>query len=198
MNKQPSFGQWLPVSLMVGILAGLSVYIFTVLFPEAGYGWAGAVWVLFISWGGWFSVRAKMKRLPKFILSVTGGVVFGVLTLIVFGYLSPFLGDWALAVTVFLAATSIVLLELTSILEVAFVYFFAYAGYFAYVFGGFGDTVDSTGAVVDTSFYQEAGYFWILLMAGVGFALVNVWLKNILFKIERVPLDQRNTIFDKE
>jgi hypothetical protein len=184
---------------MVGVLAGFSVYLFASLFPSLeGWEWTGAVWALFISWGGWFSVGAKNSRLLKYILALTGGVVFGILTLYVYLYvLKDLLGDtWGLPVTVFLAATLIVLLELTSWFEIAFVYFLAYAGYFAYVLGGVaGGIVEfgGTGTIIG-----NAVYFWILLMAGLAFALVNVWLKNILFKVERVPLDARNTIFDKE
>lgn len=189
-NKQPSLGKWFPVALMVGALAGFSVLL--TLQAGVAYGaWIAAPWVLFISWGGWFSVGAKLPRLPKYLIALTGGVVFGWLTLIINGYLSAVLGGvWGLPVTVFLVATSIVLLELTSLFELAFVYFLAYAGYFAYVFGGFGGQ--------GVSILQNAVYFWILLLVGVGFAIVNVWLKNKIFKIERVPFGERNTIFDKE
>ncbi len=189
-NKQPSLGKWFPVALMVGVLAGFSVL--ATLQMGAAYGaWLAAPWVLFISWGGWFSVGGKLPRLPKYIIALTGGVVFGWLTLIVNGYLTAVFGDvWGLPATVFLAATSIVLLELTSLFELAFVYFFAYAGYFAYVFGGFGGQ--------GVSILQNAVYFWVLLMIGVGFAIVNVWLKKAILKMERVPFDQRNTVYDKE
>ncbi|MBI1957327.1 MAG: DUF1097 domain-containing protein [Candidatus Niyogibacteria bacterium] len=188
-NIQPSLNKWFPVALLVGVLAGFSVLL--TIQVGALYGsWIAAPWVLFISWGGWFSIGAKTKRLSKYLAALTGGIVFGWLTLIVNGYLTAALGPvWGLPTTVFLAATCIVLLELTNLFELAFVYFLTYAGYFAYVFGGFGGDVSSL---------QNAVYFWILTMVGVVFALVNVYLKNKLFDIERVPLDQRNTLFDKE
>ena len=188
-NIQPSLGKWFPVALMVGVLAGLSVLLTLQLGAIYG-GWIAAPWVLFISWGGWFSVGAKFSRLPKYVAALTGGVVFGWLTLIVNGYLTAALGPvWGLPATVFLAATSIVLLELTSFLELAFIYFLSYAGYFAYVFGGFSGTSD---------ILQNAVYFWVLLLVGVGFGIANVVLKNKILNIERVPWDQRNTAYDKE
>lgn len=189
-NIQPTFRKWLPVALLVGVLAGFSILLTLQL--GAAYGvWIAAPWVLFISWGGWFSLGAKLSRLSKYIIALTGGVVLGWLTLIVNGILTGIIGDvWGLPVTVFLAATTIVLLELTNWFELAFVYFWSYATYFAYVFGGF--------AGPDVGILQNGVYVWILLMVGVTFAVVNVFLKNRLFSIERVPFDQRNTIFDKE
>ncbi|MBI2038766.1 MAG: DUF1097 domain-containing protein [Candidatus Niyogibacteria bacterium] len=188
-NIQPSLGKWFPVALLVGVLAGFSVLLTIQVGVRYG-SWIAAPWVLFISWGGWFSIGAKNKRLLKYIAALTGGVVFGWLTLIVNTYLTGILGSvWGLPTTVFLAATCIVLLELTNLFELAFVYFLSYASYFAYVFGGFSGT---------DNILTNAVYVWALLMVGVAFALVNVYLKNKLFNIERVPLDQRNTLFDKE
>lgn len=195
-NVQPSIGKWFPVALLVGVLAGLSVYItIQIGMSNPSWGWFAAPWVLFISWGAWFSIGAKMHRMTKFIAALTGGVVFGWLTLFVNAmFFTPWFGaTLGLPLTVVAAATCIVLLELTSLFELAFIYFFTYAGYFAYVFGGFaGQSADATG------WLWNGIYFWILLMVGVLFAVVNVYLKNMLFNVERVPLDQRNTLFDKE
>lgn len=187
--QQPSLGKWLPVSLMVGLLAALSVYLTGTL--SSSMAWFGAPWVLFISWGAWFSVGAKMRRLGKFIIALTGGVAFGWLTVFAYtGILQPLVGDpWALPVTVFFVATTIVLLELTDWFELAFVYFFAYAGYFAYLFGGF--------AKADGILWP-AIYCWILLMVGVAFALLNSSLKNLILGAEGVPPEQRTTVYDKE
>ena len=169
---------------MVGVLAGISVYLTSVISASnPSLAWVGAPWVLFISWGAWFSIGAKMKRLGKMIIALTGGV------------LSPILGEpWALPATVFLIATTIVLLELTDWFEIAFVYFFSYAGYFAYLFGGF------AGASINpiTNPYTPAVYCLILLMAGVVFALVNLFLKNAILGTENVPPERRTTVFDKE
>jgi len=210
MNKQPTFGQWFPIALMVGVLAGLSVLFTQQVAAVEGYAWFGAVWVLFISWGFWFAGGAKWKRLPKYIIALGGGVVFGILTLVIWGYVSAFLESIAvgssaiaglsLGITVFLAATTIVTLELTNWFEMAFGYFFAYAGYFAYVLGNAGGVsiFNESGAVITDAVVTNAGYYFILLMVGLGFAIINQVLKDMIFKIERVPFDQRNTIFDKE
>lgn len=180
------------MALLVGVLAGLSVYLtIQIGMSNPSWGWFAAPWVLFISWGAWFSIGAKMHRMTKFIAALTGGVVFGWLTVIASSWFTAWFGAaLGLPLTVVAAATCIVLLELTSLFELAFIYFFTYAGYFAYVFGGF------AGQGVDP--LMNAVYFWVLLMLGVVFAVVNVYLKNMLFNVERVPLDQRNTLFDKE
>jgi len=182
---------------MVGVLAGISVYLTSVISASnPSLAWVGAPWVLFISWGAWFSIGAKMKRLGKMIIALAGGVIFGVITIVVYAkILSPILGEpWALPATVFLIATTIVLLELTDWFEIAFVYFFSYAGYFAYLFGGF------AGASINPieNPYTPAIYCLILLMAGVVFALANIFLKDAILGTENVPPERRTTVFDKE
>ena len=159
-------------------------------------GWFGAVWALFISWGAWFSIGAKMKRLPKFLVGLVGGVFFGWLTLVLMGVISSVVGGtFGLPLTVFFVATTIVLLELTDLFELAFVYFFAYASFFAYVFGNF-DKQDGMSAAM--AWGVQSFHFIILLFLGVVYAIVTVWLKNMIFDVERVPLERRNTVFDKE
>lgn len=190
MLKQPTFRQWFPVALMVGILAGFSVLISFQLQPSLGV-WFGAPWAIFITWGAWFSIGAKTHRLKKFVASITGGVVFGWLTLVIAPIFSQIFGStFGLPLTVVVVATTIVLLELTDLFEIAFVYFFVYAGYFAYFFGGF--------AGKDADALQAAVYYWILSLLGVVFGLITVVLKDKIFSVERVPFDQRSTIFDKE
>jgi hypothetical protein len=174
---------------MVGVLAGLSVWASLQL--GASYGaWLAAPWVMFISWGLYFMAGAKPSRMHKYFYGLTGGIVFGVLTLVVAGVMSGLVGDvWGLPVTVFLAATSIVLLELTDWLELAPAYFFTFAGYFAYV---------STGAAGDASIYTAAFYYWVLTLAGLALGYVSAWLKGKIFDFQGVPADQRNTVFDRE
>lgn len=196
MKSQPSFKQWLPVAVLMGIFASASVLITSLIASTIpSLAWVGAsVWVLFISWAVWFATGARLSRLHKCIFSLSGGVVFGWLTLFVnSSVIAPLLGNfaglWALPVTVFFVAVAIVLLELTDWFEIGYAYFFAFASYFAFLFGGF---------VAGVSPFTSAFYFWILLMAGLGLGILSSTLKNKLFIIERVPLDQRNTIFDKE
>jgi len=195
MNSQPTFGQWLPVALMIGALAAVSVLLTAVLSGMPGLGFMGAVWVLFISWALWFAMGARYDRLLKGVLSTIGGVVFGYLTLVInTTVFTPLLGDaagmFALPLTVFFVATTIVLLELTDKFEVGFAYFFAFAGYFAYLFGGF--------APADTSNLMAAVYMSILLLVGFGFAIISSFLKEKILNVEHVPLHLRKTIFDKE
>jgi len=193
MNTQPSFGQWLPVAMMVGVLAGASVLLTSLVSQMNGLGFIGAVWVLFVSWALWFAMGARFDRLTKGVLSTIGGVVFGWLTLIVnVSVFTPLFGDaagtWALPATVFCAATTIVLLELTDHLEVGFAYFFGYATYFAYVFGFAGET----------SLAMSVVHVSVLLVIGFAFGIASSTIKNKILDAENVPFHLRKTIFDKE
>lgn len=193
MKTQPSFTQWLPVALMIGLLAGLSVLLSSIVSQINGLGFVGAVWVVFISWALWFAMGARFDRLAKGFLSSIGGVIFGCLTLVLMANVfSPLLGEaagmWALPITVFFVATAIVLLELTNLFEVGFAYFFGFAGYFAYFFGFAGGASQLT-AVVHVS---------VLLMVGFGFGILSSFLKNKILDVEAVPFHLRKTIFDKE
>lgn len=188
MSKQPSFFKFLPVSLMVGVVASVVVYMSAVM--SQTYPWAGAVWVIFISWAMYFAMGAKTSRIHKYILGLTAGLVAGWITLYVLSYMTDMFGAaLALPVTVFLIATVIVQLELTDWLELAPAYFFSYAAYFAYVFGGF-----EAGA----SNMTQGIHVWILLMAGIALGWLVAVLRKSIFNIERVPLDMRRTMYDKE
>lgn len=191
MSRQPTFKEWLPVALMVAAAAGIVVYLSTSVFA-AIYPWAGAVWVIFISWGLYFMAGAKVSRIHKYIFGLTGGVIFGWLTIIVSGILTDILGaSLGLPATVFIAAFLILLLELTDWFELAPAYFFAYATYFAFVFGQFaGDP--------SASDFTQAIYVWILLMVGILAGFITATLKTKIFNYEGVPFEFRNTVFDKE
>ncbi len=197
MNSQPTAGQWLPIAAMIGVLAALSVWLTQAVIAPMVPWFAGTVWALFITWGAWFSVGARLSRLPKFCVGVVGGVVFGWITLFLMGFANELVGaTWGLPLTVFFVATTIVMLELTDLFELAFVYFFSYASFFAYVFGGFDKQPESMGQLMQWA--VQGVHFLVLLFLGLGFALVNVWLKNMIFDVEKVPFDHRNTIYDKE
>lgn len=175
---------------MVGIFAGGSVLMSLQIGKT--YLWFGAPWVMFISWGLYFMAGAKVSRLHKYFWGLLGGVVFGVLTLWAYPYLTQVFGDvFGLPATVFLAATLIVLLELTDWFELAPAYFFNYAGYFAYVFGGAAQ--DATASI-----YTQAIYFFILSLIGLLLGWITATLKTIIFNVEKVPLESRGTVFDKE
>src|SRR3989338_529591 len=176
---QPTFGNYLPVALFVGVVAALVVYASSAL--GASYPWAGAVWLVFISWALYFMAGAKTSRIHKYILGLTGGVVFGWLVIAALPYFTGvFGGTWGLPATVFVAATLIVLLELTDWFELAPAYFFAFAGYFAFLFGNFAG---------DASPLMAGVYAWILLMAGIGVGLLTASLRQLILSSERVPFE---------
>ncbi|MBI1957139.1 MAG: DUF1097 domain-containing protein [Candidatus Niyogibacteria bacterium] len=187
---QPPFGKWLPIALMIGVLAGISVWLTTGWLAVNVAPWLGAVWVVFISWGLYFAGGAKLSRFHKYFFGLTGGIVLGWLTLLVYGWIKAYLGDpLALPVTVFLAATSIVLLELTDWFEYAPAYFLSYAGYFAFVFGNFAPGATPEMATI---------YFWVLILIGLAFGFVSASVKEKMFDWMGVPKSQRQTVFDKE
>lgn len=189
MSIQPPFSKWLPVALMVGALAGLSVWASLQLGATVAP-WIAAPWVMFISWGLYFMAGAKPSRMHKYFFGLTGGIVFGLVTLVVAEIVSQVVGPvWGLPITVFLAATIIVLLELTDWFELAPAYFFTYAGYFAYL---------STGVGGDANIYVQALYYFVLTMAGLALGYISATLKTQIFNVEKVPLESRGTVFDRE
>lgn len=189
MNKQVGFWKFLPVALMIGVAAGLVVYASSAL--SASYPWAGVIWPIFIGWALYFMAGAKVSRMHKYILGLTGGVVYGWLVLFVLGFFTNIFGaTLALPIIVFLAATSIVLLELTDWFELAPAYFFSFAAYFAFLFGGFGGE-----GVTNT---MAAFYVWVLVMAGLAVGFITATLRKLILNVERVPFECQGTIFDKE
>ena len=179
-----SISKFLPVALMIGIVAAIWMII---------SGKMGLVpWVPFLSWALFFGAGAgKFKRVPKEVIGLTGGVVAAVVLL----YLLPvangiFGATWGLPVLVFLAATIIVLLELTNWFELAPAYFYSFAGFFAYLFGGFAGTTTMNPQLIIT--------FWVLLLVGTGLGVLTGFLRGTILGALGVPADQRKTIFDKE
>ena len=192
MSVQPSLSKWTPIALMVGVLAGGTVY----LSGQVGPMWApaGAVWVPFISWALYFIAGGKVSRLHKYVLALVGGILYGWITIVIGNWLNGAVGAaYGYAITVFAVATSIVLLELTDWFELAPAYFFGYAGYFAYVFGHYPGSV----AGQEDSFWITIPYI-ILTLFGLFLGWLTVTLKGIMLDKMGVPMDQRNTVFDKE
>jgi len=186
-----SFTKFLPVSLIVGVLAAISVLGWQYFSDASRYPWL-QIWPVFIAWGLYFVAGAKIGRLHKEILGITGGIIFGYLTLVVAFSSSVqniFGGTWSLPVTVFVVATIIVLLELTDWFELAPVYFIAYAGYFAYVFGKF------SGGAGNVS---DMFYFWVPMMIGLAFAVVTAVLRTRLLEAEGLYGSAQTTVYDKE
>lgn len=179
-----TFKQFFPVALMVAVVAAL--YVLVVQYLKVS-----AIWVPFISWPLYFIAGTKPSRLPKEILGLTGGIIFGFLTLVVVSPLASVFGSTlGLPVTVFLVALTIVLLELTNWLELAPAYFFAYAGYFAYFFGKFGGP--------DATMLSVIFPFWALLMVGLGLGYLTGALRKKILEGQGIYGVAQETVFDKE
>ncbi|MBU2037267.1 DUF1097 domain-containing protein [Patescibacteria group bacterium] len=181
-----TFKKFIPVSLMVAAFAALYIWV-------APYLKISSLWVPFISWPLYFIAGAKPSRLHKEIFALAGGAIFGFLTIFVSGALTPMLGSYALAATVFIVAFLIVMLELTDWFELAPAYFFAFAGYFAYVFGGFAGTMASS-----TDYAMAMVPFFLLLMLGLGLGYITALLRKKILEKEGVYGQDQKTVFDKE
>ncbi|MBI2098776.1 MAG: DUF1097 domain-containing protein [Candidatus Wildermuthbacteria bacterium] len=179
-----TFGKFLPVAASVGVLAALWVAI--------GSAYALVLWVPFLSWALVFGAGAgKLSRVPKELIGLVGGTVAGALVVYLLPMFSSVLGGaLALPVLIFIAATLIVLLELTNWFELAPAYFFSFAGWFAYLFGGFA----GEGGMTTSSLLM----YTVLLFVGTGFGVATVLLRKFWLDMMKVPMDQRQTIFDKE
>lgn len=183
-----SFTKFFPVSLMVAVFAAAWVLI--------GQYYSLALWVPFISWPMYFVYdpdATKMRRIPKEIVGLLGGIVFGYVTL----WLAPQIGSvsgatWALPITVFLVAFTIVTLELTNLFELAPAYFFSYAGYFAYVFGGFAGAYS-----LDVAFSAMFPYAGLILI-GLLIGLATAYLRRMILQGEGLYGSAQKTVFDKE
>ncbi len=153
------------------------------------------LWVPFISWPLYFIAGAKPSRLHKEIFGLAGGIIFGFLTIFFafFSFLTSMLGSYSLAATVFVVAFLIVMLEMTDWFELAPAYFFAFAGYFAYVYGGFAGKLTTP-----TDYAMAMVPFFLLLMLGLGLGLVTAFLRKKILETEGVYGKDQETVFDKE
>lgn len=191
-DMQPAFGKFLPVALMIGVAAALTVWLSL---SVVGPMWSplNAVWALFISWALYFAGGAKLARAHKYAIGLIGGVVLGWVTLYLAGIFQGIVGaTWNLPLGVFFVATTIVLLELTDWFEYAPAYFFGYAGYFAYVFNA-----GLIGSVPYNSFSHVIN-FSVLMLIGLVIGYVTYALREMILEGEGVPADQQQTVFDKE
>lgn len=187
---QPTFKQFFPYAVVVGVLAAATVYASSAL--SGTWAPAGAVWVPFIAWALYFAGGAKTSRIHKYAIGLVGGAAFGWITLLGAGFFGGIVGaTWALPVTVFFVAIAILLLELTDWFEYAPAYFFGYAAYFAYLFGNF-PGADGGKAVVPALVNTS-----ILLLVGLGIGYVSATLRGKVLDMTGTPADHRQTIFDK-
>lgn len=145
-----------------------------------------ALWVPFISWPLYFIAGAKPARLPKEIIGLTGGVVAGYITLAVVAPIGNLVGDTlSLPMTILIVAFVIVMLELTDWFELAPAYFFAFAGYFAYLAGG-------------ATPFKAMFPFWALLMVGLVLGYLTALMRKKILEKEGVYGAAQETVFDKE
>lgn len=179
-----TFSKFLPVAASVGVLAAFWVVI--------GSTYALVLWVPFLSWALVFGAGAgKLSRVPKELIGLAGGTIAAVAVLLLLPVVTSIVGPtFALPVLVFVAATLIVSLELTNWFELAPAYFFGFAGYFAYLFGGFAGVTNVTT--------ENTLMYLALLFIGTGFGVITVVIRSSLLTLMGVPKDQWQTIFDKE
>jgi len=179
-----SYTKFLPVAIMIALVAALYVLIANAL-------QVSALWVPFISWPLYFIAGAKPSRLHKEVIGLTGGMLAGYVTLLAVTPISSVVGaTLGLPVTVMFIAFIIVMLELTDWFELAPAYFFAFAGYFAYLFGNF-------GGQNATSFSVMLPY-WILLMVGLGLGYLTALMRTKILNKEGLFGVAQKTVFDKE
>ncbi len=182
-----TFTKFLPVAITVGILAAFSVILWSFWLPTNM-----PIWAIFISWGLYFIAGAKPSRLHKEVIGLTGGIIFGYLTLWALPYSSQvFSASYGLPAVVFVVATIIVLLELTDWFELAPAYFLSYAGYFAYVFGSFNGAGTTTAG-------NSIVPFWAVTMIGLAFGYVSAYLRVKILDWQGVTGTAQQTVFDKE
>ena len=178
--------QYFPVSVIAGIVASLYTG-FAVFFG------LNAIWVAFISWPMHLMAGGKPKRLHKAVFGLTGGMILAWLMLLLSGPLTAFFSlPVALGIIVFFFTIIIVMLELTEWFEMAGAYFLSFAGFLAYVFGGFGGPAAFTNPTVALLPY------WLLLMLGLVLASIISFLRKVILEKQGIFGAAQQTVFDKE
>ena len=166
------FIQLLPIAIAIALTAAIYVL-------AAQYFQVNALWLPFISWALYFIVGGKPSFLPKEIAGLTGGMLFGYLTLLVVTPMASIIGGTlSMPVAVFFAAFFILLLELIDLFDMIPAYFFSYTSYFAYFFGGFGGEEATSIGIMPA--------FWILLMAGLGLGFFTAELRKRILGMQGI------------
>ena len=166
------FVQLLPVAIAIASTAAIYVLV-------AQYFQVNALWLPFISWALYFIVGGKPSFLPKEIAGLTGGMLFGYLTLFAVVPIAGLVGETlSLPITVFLAAFFILMLELIDLFDMIPAYFFSYTSYFAYFFGGFGGEEATSFSIIPM--------FWILLMVGLGLGFFTAELRKKILDVRGI------------
>ena len=184
--------KFIPVSLMIAVIAAL--YVLVGPYLKIGGLMLNVLWVPFISWPLYFIAGAKPSRIHKEAFSLAGGVIFGFLTIWALPYSNNLFGSiLGMPVVILFVAFIIVMLELTDWFELAPAYFFAFAGYFAYVFGGFAGTLKDPG---DYAYAMIP--FYLTLMIGLLLGYVTAYLRKKILEKEGIFGAAQETVFDKE
>lgn len=183
--QQPSFLKFLPVTLNVGIWVFIWLWV--------GLAYNLVLWIPFISWAMWYMVgptwSVRKKRFHKNIIGALGGTLYAAVFIALIPAFSSVFGSFAIPVLGFLAGMTIVLLELTNWFEYATAYFFTFAGYFAFAFGGF-----ASGAI-----FQDILYFLALILAGFLLGFITDTIRVYILKAEGLTDESlQYTIFDRE
>ncbi len=169
-----------PVCLMVAFIASL----WMIISAKTGI----IAWVPFISWALYFIAGSRISRLGKEVIALTGGVVIGYIVLLLIPkFIVLFGSTFGVPVIVFIAAFIIVILELTNWFELAPAYFFGFATYFAAFF-----------AAPAATPIMMLWPVWFPLMIGLLLGVITAELRKRILLVQGVPLDQQQTIFDKE
>lgn len=156
-----NIGKFLPVPIAVGILAFLWMVVssqFNLL-----------AWVAFITWGAYFLSGINTRGAVREGISVTLGIVFGILIVLVGTFLTPMAGMYAFPIAVAIAGFMIVYLELVPWFDMAPGYFLGAAAFFA------------AGAKPDAATFIAV---WIPAMLGLGLGVFTGYLRTVIFKME--------------
>lgn len=182
---QVPFLKFLPVTINMGIWVFIWLWI--------GLQYNLVLWIPFISWAMWYMVgpalSLRKKRFHKNLIGALGGTFYAAAFIALIPVFSTIFGNFAIPVLGFLAGMTIVLLELTDWFEYAVAYFFTFAGYFAYAFGGFGPA----------GWVQGIAYYLALILAGFALGFITDSLRFYLLRAQGLTDESmQKTIFDKE
>lgn len=158
-----SISKFLPVPVIVGVAA----FLFMVISAQLSL----LAWVAFITWGGFFLSGISTKSAIRETIAFSLGVLLGVVIVLLGTNLTPLLGAYAFPVVVGLAAFVIVLLELVPWFDMAPMYFFGAAAFFA------------AGGKTDLSTLTS---LWVSGMVGLLLGIVVGYLRGQVFRLERV------------
>ena len=156
--------QFLPMPIIAAIFAFLLMV--------ASSQFSFLPWVAFITWGAYFLTGINTKSAIREALGFTLGISVGAAVVLLTGQLMPYLGSYTLPVVVALAGFTIVLLELIPWIDMAPMWFFGAAVFFA------------VGATPDLPTMASV---WIPGMIGLLIGVIIAQLRGMVLKAEGLP-----------